>query len=40
MVSLFWRLIFAFPMVAKSLFPHVATRDIHIAKGSNYITTR
>ena len=29
-----------FLVAAKSLFSHMATRDIHIANGSHYITTR
>ena len=40
MIPLFGGLTFVFLMAAKSLFPHVAKRDIHIVKGSNYITTR
>ena len=32
-------MIFSFLVATKSLFPHVATRDIRIVKGSNDITT-
>ena len=37
--SWYFKMIFSFLVATKSLCPHVATRDIRIDKGSNYITT-